>query len=62
MAFPRDLLRFLYWIFFKPFSLQAWIRQVDPTLGNVATLLTRPHGHPARPLVNLALFYILAAP
>ena len=62
MSFPRDILRFVYWIFFKPFSLHTWIRQVGPGAGNVATLLTRPHGRLARPLVRLALFYILAAP
>lgn len=59
MRFPRDLLRFLYWIFFKPFSLQTWIRQLDPGIGNVATLLTRPHSRSAGPLVKLALFHIL---
>jgi hypothetical protein len=62
MTFPRDLFRFLYWIFFKPFSLRTWINQLDPTIGNTATLLTRRHERTALPLRNLALFYILFAP
>jgi len=62
MQFPQDLVRFLYWIFFKPISLQAWINQSDPTLGNVATLLTRSQDGSAQSFKKLALFYILVAP
>ncbi len=62
MTFPHDLLRFLYWIFFKPFSLRTWIHQLDPSIGNAATLLTRPHERAAVQLRNLALFYIVVVP
>src|SRR5512138_2255393 len=62
MQFPQDLLRFLYWIFFKPISLYRWIDQLDPTMGNVTTLLTRSHNGSARSLRNLALFGIFILP
>jgi MFS family permease len=62
MKFPQDLLRFLYWIFFKPISLHTQINQLDPGIGNVATLLTRSYDQSAQSLKNLALFYILIMP
>jgi uncharacterized protein len=62
MKFPQDLLRFLYWIYFKPISLQALINQLDPSIGNVTTLLTRSYDRSARSLKTLALFYILIVP
>jgi hypothetical protein len=62
MKFPQDLLRFLYWIFFKPFSLHAWINQVAPTMGNTAALLTGSHNRSSQSLKYLALFYILVMP
>ncbi len=62
MTFPRDLLRFLYWIFFKPFSLRTWINELDPSIGNAAALFTQRHERAALPLRNLALFYIVLAP
>lgn len=61
MKFPQDLLRFLYWVFFKPFSLRAWIDELDPIMGNTAASLIRSHGW-SRPLKYLALFYILLMP
>jgi uncharacterized protein len=62
MKFPQDLLRFLYWIFFKPISLHALINQLDPRIGNVATLFSRSYDRSAQSFRNLALFYILIAP
>jgi hypothetical protein len=62
MKFPQHLLRFLYWIFFKPFSLHAWIRQIGPGMGNTAALLTSSHDRSDRSLNYLALFYILVMP
>jgi hypothetical protein len=62
MKFPQDLIRFLYWIFFKPISLYTWTSQVDPTLANVAHLLTRASDRSTRGFKSLALFYILAMP
>jgi uncharacterized protein len=62
MKFPQDLLRFLYWIFFKPFSLYRWIHQIDPTLETAAHVLTLSYDRSTRPLRNLALFYILVMP
>jgi hypothetical protein len=62
MKFPRDLLKFLYWIFFKPVSLHTQIDQLDPGIGNVATLLRRSYDRSAQSLKNLTMFYILVAP
>ena len=62
MKFPQDLLRFLYWIFFKPFSLHAWISQIGPTMGNTAALLTSSHDRSVQSLKYLVLFYMLVMP
>jgi hypothetical protein len=62
MKFPRDLLRFLYWIFFKPISLHIWINQLDPAIGNVTHLLIRPSDRSVLALKNLTLFYVLVMP
>jgi hypothetical protein len=62
MRFPQELLHFLYMIFFKPISLDAQINQLDPGIGNAATLLTRSYDKSAQPLKNLALFYIWIMP
>jgi hypothetical protein len=62
MRFPHDLLRFLYWIFLKPISLRTWIDQLDPLIGNIATLLTRSYKGSAQSLKKLTLFYIFVVP
>ena len=62
MKFPQDLIRFLYWIFFKPISLYTWTSQIDPTLANVAHLLTRASDRSMQGFKTLALFYILVMP
>jgi len=63
MKFPRDWLRFLYWIFFKPFSLYKLIHQLDQTIGHAAALvLTRSRNPSVRSIGNLAMVYILIVP
>ena len=62
MKFPQNLLRFLYWIFFKPTSLYARISQLDPRTGNVATLLGRSSDTSVPSLKKLTLFYIFVLP
>jgi len=62
MKFPQDLLRFLYWIFFKPFSLQTWISRLDPAMRNTASLMTNSRNPSAQPFRYLALFYVLVMP
>ena len=62
MKFPQHLLRFLYWIFFKPFSLHAWIWPIGPRMGNTAALQASSHDRSEQSLNYLALFYILAMP
>ena len=62
MKFPQDLLRFLYWIFFKPISLYIWINQLDPAIGNVTHLLISPSDKSVRELKNLTLFYVMVVP
>ena len=62
MKFPQDLLRFLAWIYFKPISFYRWIDELDPTISNVAALLTRPHARSARSLKGLTLFSIFILP
>jgi len=62
MKFPQDLLRFLYWIFFKPFSFRSWVSQLDPAMGNTAALLKGSPDRSARSFRYLALFYILLIP
>ena len=62
MKFPQDLLRFLYWIFFRPFSLHKQVSSLDPTLWSAAALLRHSNDQSARSLKYLALFYILVAP
>ncbi len=62
VKFPRDLLRFLCWIYFKPNSLHTLIDQLDHRIGNIATLSTRSYDGSARSFKNLALFHILIMP
>jgi hypothetical protein len=66
LRFPQDLLKFLYWVFFKPITLNKYIHQVDPTLGNNPSLFIlwrRSKGHPKfRTLISLSFFHILLTP
>lgn len=62
MKFPQDPLRFLYWIFFKPFSFRSWVSQLAPSIGNTAALFASSLDRPARSFKYLALFYVLVVP
>jgi len=66
LTFPKDLLRLLYWVFFKPVTLDRYIHKIDPTLGPDLSLLTlwrRGHDKPElRNLVALTFFYIIITP
>jgi len=41
LRFPSDLLRFLYWIFFRPFTLRSYLHDIDPTFSHASALFTR---------------------
>jgi uncharacterized protein len=66
LRFPGDLLLFLYWVFFKPLTLDRYIHQIDPNLGSspgLFVLWRRRKEHPEfRPLTSLALFHIFVTP
>ena len=62
MKFPKDVLRFLYWIFFKPISFRSWVSQLDPVMGNTAALFTGALDRSARSFKHLGLFYVLVVP
>lgn len=62
MNFPRDILRFLFVLFFKPFAFHRLIDQIDPTLASVSLLLSRSHNLAARPFKQLAIFHLLLSP
>src|SRR6266542_3704285 len=66
LLFPRDLLKFLYWVFFKPITLDRYIHEIDPTLGpdpSMYILRRRSKEHPEfRSLISLSSFHILITP
>ena len=62
MKFPRDLLRFLYWIYFQPLSLHVRIGRIHPALENTPALLTPSDQPLERAFKSLALFHILVTP
>ena len=62
MKFPQDLLRFLYWIFFKPFSFRSWVSQLEPAMGSTAVMFTSSLDRSAQSFKSLALFYVLVVP
>ena len=62
MKFPWDLQRFLYWIYFKPFSLHARISRINPALEYAPALLSRSDQRLERSFKMLALFHILVMP
>lgn len=62
MAFPKDLLRFVYWIYFKPFSFYRRVGAIDPALANISGLFLRSYEHPGRAFKTLVLFYSLVMP
>ena len=39
LTFPKDILRLLYWIYFKPFTPRRYVReQIDPALDETLRL------------------------
>jgi len=66
LLFPRDLLRFLYWVFFKPITLERYMQRIDPTLKTDTSLIVlwrRSKQYPElRPLLLLTFFHILITP
>lgn len=64
LRFPQDLLRFLHWIYFRPFTLQTYLNQSGLPTGSVIELYTRGRqdNSARRPLVLLASFYIWLVP
>jgi hypothetical protein len=64
LRFPHDLLRFLHWIYFRPFTLQTYLNLSGLPTGSVFELFTRGRQDNAarRTLVLLASFYIWLAP
>ena len=66
LRFPHDWLRILYWAYFRPFTLERYIKQLDPALGLTSSLFTlwrKRHAHPPlRHLVYLVLSHALITP
>lgn len=64
VRFPQDLLRFLYWVFFKPFSLYHSLERMNPALNSTYGLFTpsRARGLEERSLARMVLFYSLPVP
>ena len=69
LRFPHDLLRFLYWVFFKPITLNRYLRNIDSSLPgtNIApslwALWKRRKEHPEfLPVIQLAFFHLLVTP
>ncbi len=66
LRFPRDWLRLLYWVYFRPLTLERYIQQFDATLKLDTSLITlwrkgREHP-PLRHLAYLTLLYIWLMP
>ncbi len=66
LRFPRDLLRIVYWVYFRPFTLERYLQQRAPTLSldsSLPTLWRKGREHPElRQLVYLTLFHALVTP
>ncbi len=66
LRFPHDLLRILYWAYARPFTLERYLQQFDPTLRLTTGLLTlwrRGREHPPlRHVVVLTMFHALITP
>ena len=68
LRFPQDILRFLYWIFFKPNTFRRTIHNIDPSFSSIADpslyqLWKRRQQHPEFiPIIWLSLFNILFMP
>ncbi len=64
LRFPRDLLRVLYWAYFRPFTLARYLEQRDVSLESSLWMLWRHRREypELRDLVYLTLFHILVTP
>lgn len=62
MRFPRDLLRFLYLVFFQPALLDEHINQVASSTTTAIELWKRRLEASVRPLWRLAFFHIVITP
>ena len=64
LRFPSDLLRFLHWIFFRPFTLRSYLHDIDPTFSHASALFTRSRQHNQQysALTWLATVYIWLVP
>jgi hypothetical protein len=64
LRFPQDLLRFLHWIFFRPFTMRRYLDDIDPSLSHAAALFFRKRQEDKehRSLTWLATFYIWLVP
>ncbi len=64
LRFPQDLLIFLYWVFFKPFSLAHLLERVNPALTITLGLFipARARSLEERTLARMVLFYCLPVP
>lgn len=66
LKFPQDILRLLYWVFFKPITLDRYIHEIDPTLPRAPGLFTLwrrgKTKSELRSLIPLAFFNILVTP
>jgi len=64
LRFPQDLLRFFYWVIFRPFTLRQILEHLDPPLISAMSLFARSWrtSYTRRSLTLLALFYIGLVP
>jgi hypothetical protein len=64
LKFPNDILRLLYMVFFKPFTLEQYFRKINPTLSQGLGLIKfwrhRKTRDELRAVVLLTLFNIIA--
>jgi hypothetical protein len=66
LRFPQDILRFLYWVFFKPITLSHYLRSIDPSLPrdpSIWRLWRKRKEYPEFiPMIQLAFFHIFVTP
>ena len=66
LRFPRDTLRFLYWVFFKPTTINQYLRAIDIQYGksiDIYIIWQRRKKVPQFvPLIKLVSFHVLVTP
>ncbi len=66
LRFPQDILRFLYWVFFKPITLSRYLQSIGPSLPRDPSILrlwrVRKEYPEFVPVIQLAFFYIFVSP